>query len=292
MRTKRRTVGPVSRLHDSGGFSLVETMVAVAISLIVGLAIYTVFNYMQRGGQAQKLYNDTQTGCSFAMEQLKGELLRAGYRAPKYKKLVPGDLVAGVDVCVATPADPRCQETTRPISNAAQGSSTITLEYFDDNAREVPIGYNKTTEVTYELDVNNQLVRKFKYFDPVAMKYTSAEKTQVLAANITGLEFRYLAGNDSVWDGVDPLDIRTILARIPPVVHRDGHASTKSEVQPRKPLNGQHLHLHYGVRTHSDRHRVCPAAHRDRVNSDNSNGVHMSYGRFNGRILAHGNSPL
>lgn len=190
MRTNRRTAGAGSRLRDTAGYSLVEMTVAVGVSLIVGLAIYATFNAMQRGGQAQRTYNDLQTSCNFAMDQMKTELMRAGYRIPQHS-----------------------DNKTYPIRNAAQGTATVTFEYYDDNARnEGPYaaGYTNATQVTYELDVSNQLVRKYKRFDPVAKEYTSAETSQILATNIAALNFNYLSGNDAAWSGVNLTDIRTI----------------------------------------------------------------------------------
>ena len=139
MTTNRRMAGPGSSLRTTGGYSLVEMLAAIGVSLVVGLAIFAIFGAMQRGQQAQKILNDTQTSCNFAMDQMKNELIRAGYRIPKHT-----------------------DGKTYPISNAAQGAPTVTFEYYDDNARTeagYTSGKTNSTQVTYKLNVDSQLVR-------------------------------------------------------------------------------------------------------------------------------------
>lgn len=188
MRADRRGTRRLTHLRDAGGYSLVEMMVAIGIAAVVGLGIYAVFNYSQKSSLSQKIYNDTQTTCNFAMDQLKGELLLAGYRAPKYP-----------------------DGKTYPISNAA--ANTITFEYYDDNARdEAPyaVGYDNNTRVTYSVDGGNNLLRSFVRHVPGGTYDAGNVTTQTLATNVASLAFTYFAGDNAAWNGVDPKDIRSI----------------------------------------------------------------------------------
>lgn len=68
-------------LRGSAGYTLVEMMIAVAIAVIVGAGIYAVYNSQRRVGLSQQGSLDLQTSCSFVMDQMKQELLLAGYRS-------------------------------------------------------------------------------------------------------------------------------------------------------------------------------------------------------------------
>lgn len=68
-------------LRGSAGYTLVEMMIAVAISIIVGAGIYAVYNSQRRVSLSQQGSLDLQTSCSFVMDQMKQELLLAGFRS-------------------------------------------------------------------------------------------------------------------------------------------------------------------------------------------------------------------
>jgi type II secretory pathway component PulJ len=204
MSKNRRTAGPGSWLHTSAGYSLVEITIAMIVSLIVGLAIYAIFNAMQRGGQTQRIYNQMQTDCNFAMDQMRTELMRAGYRIPQHSNNATYPISRAEDY-VGTAINP-------PLA-PLPGDKLVSFEYYDDNARNegaYATGYSNATQITYVLDANNQLVRRYKRFDPVAKEYNSVETAQVLATNVMSLSFDYLGGNDAAWNGVSAKDIRTI----------------------------------------------------------------------------------
>lgn len=168
-----------SCLRDNQGYSLVELMGAIGITLIIGLAVYSVFSYGQRSGQSQKIYNDLQTNCNFALDQMKSELLLAGYHAP-----------------------PHANGSIYAVGHA--NGSIVTFEYYDDNARDneapytVAAGYDKNTQVTYTLE-GSDLVREFSRhlssgeFNPCKVHpgSTVLPTKQTLATHIGALNFRY-----------------------------------------------------------------------------------------------------
>jgi Tfp pilus assembly major pilin PilA len=183
MEADRPTRKPRTCLRDDGGYSLVELMVAIGVAAIVGMGIYAVFNYSQRSNLSQRIYNDMQTGCNFAMDQMKAELMLAGYRA---------------------------RDQVRPIS-AASGNA-VTFEYYDDNARDegpYAVGYDNNTQVTYRLQ-GGELLREMKRHIPGGTYDAVNVTTQTLASNVASLSFGYFANNNLAWDGADVKDIRTI----------------------------------------------------------------------------------
>ncbi len=187
MNSDRRTINRCTRLHNQLGYSLVELMTAIGVAVIVGLGIYAVFNYTQKSGLSQKIYNDMQTSCNFAMDQVKSELTLAGYRA---------------------------RDQQRPISVAA--GNTVTFEYYDDNARnEGPYvaGYDNNTQVTFKL-VGGNLVREFQRHVPGGGYDPINVTAQTLASNVANLSFSYFSTDNAAWDGADVKDIRAVRATL------------------------------------------------------------------------------
>lgn len=193
MRAVRWMKKKLSRLPAAGGYSVVELIIAVGMAVIVGLGIYAVFNSASRSSQSQKIYNDVQTSCTFALDQMKTELTLAGYRA----------------------TDP-----IHPINPAT--ASEITFLYRDDNARnEGPFaaGVDANTKVryyvataaepTYGIKVRD-LVREYWRATTGTTNYTTFTK-QVLASNILDLGFAYFKDDNSPWTlGGDTKDIRLV----------------------------------------------------------------------------------
>jgi fibronectin type 3 domain-containing protein len=173
-------------------------MIAVTVAVIVGAGVYAVFNSANKSALSQKMYNDVQTSCGFAMDQMKSELSLAGYRAVD-------------DVSTAD------DEQQRPVSDPS--SSTISFQYYDDNARaEAPyadVQYGKSTLVKYSLvddgkgrgtyNLQRQMQR---FWEPT--KRFQTPLTQTLASDIRALSFTYFQNDNSPWSGADKKDIRTV----------------------------------------------------------------------------------
>jgi hypothetical protein len=183
----------LSRPPAAGGYSVVELIIAVGMAIIVGLGIYAVFNSASRSSQSQKLYNDVQTSCTFAIDQMKTELTLAGYRA----------------------TDP-----LRPI-NPASGTE-VTFVYRDDHARnEGPFaaGVDENTKIRYYVASADEpaygiktkdLVREYRRATTGTSNYDTFTK-QVLAKNIQDLSFAYFKDDNSPWAlGGDTKEIRMV----------------------------------------------------------------------------------
>lgn len=183
MKANPGTGGPVRRLHSEAGYSLVEMIIAIGVAALVGMAIYAVMNSQQRQGTSQRIYNELQTNCSFALDQMKSELLLAGYRAT---------------------------DSVRPIINA--DANTITFEYWDDNARtEAPFdtSYTNSTRVKFSVNADGELIREFARFQGTGWDETHVI-SQKLAGNVAALSFQYLQGDNAAWSSGDRRDIKSI----------------------------------------------------------------------------------
>jgi hypothetical protein len=181
-------------LRGAGGYSLVELAIVVPITVIVAAGIYAVFNHAHKSSISQKVRNDLQTSCTFAMDYMRNDLTFIGYRAEKF--------------------------ALDPIQNA--GTDTIQFEYWDDRAvfdppydvtRPAPNNdflYSKGTLVEYSLDASTgELKREFRRYNKDISGYQTPT-TQTLAENIQSVSFSYFTGENSPWTSGDTADIRTV----------------------------------------------------------------------------------
>jgi len=196
------------QLRDAAGYSLVEMIVATAIAAIVGLGLYAIFNSQQKSATSQKLQIDLQTSCGMAMDQMKQELLLAGYRG---------------------------EETSDKSFSAVHhkvGDMTgnifdqITFEYFDDKAKYYfsststdprhdpgllgfdPVNYTGHTQIRYELSGDN-LLRHYARLDGLSSTYANAAP-QVLASGVQNLEFELFSNSGQLLNPVTLDEIRSI----------------------------------------------------------------------------------
>ena len=113
MTTARRRGGRFSGGGDAG-YSLIEMMVAIGMAAVIGAGLYSVMNSQRRSSGSQRLANELQTSCNFAMDQMRQDLLIAGYRADE------------TDDAGHTAA-------TKSFSQAT--STDLAFEFFDDKAK-------------------------------------------------------------------------------------------------------------------------------------------------------------
>lgn len=164
------------------GYSLIETMIALGMAVIIGAATFAVYNAQQRSSRKHRGSNVLQTDCNLSMDQIKQELLLAGYR---------GD------------------ETTSVKTFSAADAGTVTFEYFDDKAKYndtpgqtsydpgVPwdAQYSGHTQITYSLS-GGSLQRTIKRWHKATSTYVGAS-TQVVANNLQALAFEFDSGDNS-----------------------------------------------------------------------------------------------
>lgn len=183
MRLCGRSGGRFPRLRHEAGYTLVEMMIATAVAMIVIGGVYAIFISQRKVSESQKIYNDLQTSCGFAMDQIKRELLLAGYRA---------------------------QNPTQPVSVAAV--DTIAFEYWDERANADPpfddALYDQHTQVYFKLEANGEVVRKFKRWHSGSNRYQpdtsfatlDAPYRQTLTKNVNSLSLQYFSQNNAVWN--------------------------------------------------------------------------------------------
>ena len=165
------------------GYSLIEMMIALGIAAVIGAGLFAVYNAQQRSSRKQRGFIALQTDCNLVMDQMKQELLLAGYRGDE------------------TPL-------VKTFTDADAG--TVTFEYFDDKAKfndaspsepaydsGVPwdAQYSEHTQVRYLLN-GGSLERRIKRWHRATSTYL-AEGTQVLADNIQALSFEFDRGDNS-----------------------------------------------------------------------------------------------
>lgn len=197
MRTTRRTTKRCFFLRGEGGYSLVEMIVVTGVAIIISMGVFAMFNAYQRSSRSQKITNDLRNSCNFALDQVKSELLLAGYRA---------------------------QDQVYPIS--AANDRSITFEYYDDNALDegtYAAGYGKNTQVTFKLVADGNgyydLVREVQRWNTATETYQNTTR-QTLANNfnVDGLTFSYFKGDNGTLatpvTGTTRGDIRTVRASI------------------------------------------------------------------------------
>ncbi len=163
-------------LHSEAGFSLVELLMALASSMIVLAAIYSVFNITNKNCTTQNVAANVQQSLRAAIGLMARDIRLAG--------LDPVDT------------------DSFGIEYAAQNKIRFTQDSIDagSGAFNGIVDEANFEQVTYELQ-GNQIIQTL--YETV---YTTAPNTAVLVSNITNLNFAYLdaANNDLMDYGLSP----------------------------------------------------------------------------------------
>jgi len=177
-------------LHSEAGFSLVELLMALASSMIVLAAIYSVFNITNKNCTTQNVAANVQQSLRAAIGLMARDIRLAG--------LDPVDT------------------DSFGIEYAAQNKIRFTQDSIDagSGAFNGIVDEANFEQVTYELQ-GNQIMQTL--YETV---YTTAPNSAVLVSNITNLNFAYLdaANNDLMDYGLSPprvpndrlIDIRSV----------------------------------------------------------------------------------
>ena len=237
MTTARRRGGRFSGGGDAG-YSLIEMMVAIGMAAIIGAGLYSVMNSQRRSSGSQRLANELQTSCNFAMDQMKQDLLIAGYRAEETDDA--GHTAATKSFSLATSTD-------------------LAFEFFDDKAKfnsvspsdsrfdpSLPYNaqYTEHTSVHYQRDgATNRLLRNIKRWHAATSQY-QAEISQPLANGVTNLQFQYFNSSGEPTTTLDDIrNVKILLTCQPadalgvvkkdPITGRTPTLTLTSAVQPR-----------------------------------------------------------
>ena len=169
-------------LHSEAGFSLVELLMALASSMIVLAAIYSVFNITNKNCTTQNVAANVQQSLRAAIGLMARDIRLAG--------LDPVDT------------------DSFGIEYAAQNKIRFTQDSIDagSGAFNGIVDEVNFEEVTYELWTDP--ITKVKYVMQTLYEtvYTTAPNSAVLVSNITNLNFAYLdaANNDLMDYGLSP----------------------------------------------------------------------------------------
>ncbi len=177
----------ISIKKSEGGFTIVEILVALAISGIVMAGIYSAYYTQQRSYEVQEQVVSIQQNLRAAMYFMEREVRMAG--------LDPEKNPSG-DFAIKT-----------PLADTLRFSEDISDDPTDDddgdgNNDDEPDGTLQSREdITYAINLNKSLIR-------ITGLGTADESTQTLAENIEALDFVYLNSNGVVIP--QPIDAATI----------------------------------------------------------------------------------
>lgn len=161
---KRKKTHILNR-HSNRGFTIVELLVAMVVSLLALAAIYSTFQSQHRSYQVQRETSEMQQNIRTAMYYLERDIRMAG--SNPFKTTIP---FFGI--------------------TAANATSITFNSDIDDGAGGPPNGFLEGDEtIQYRLNAGN-LIRN-----------TPATGDQMVAQNIDAIDFVYLNGNSPLNSG-------------------------------------------------------------------------------------------
>jgi len=157
----------------TGGFTLIEVLITIAMISIFIPAVYSVYTIMSRSMTTQGVVADVQQSVRFSLDFMVQDIR-----------------MAGLD----------------PLSSAGAAIEEATatkIRFTADQNMDGAINDSNQERVTYLLDApNNQL-------DQILYEGTGSQNTQALIENVTALAFTYLDETDTVTATL--ADIRTVV---------------------------------------------------------------------------------
>lgn len=165
-----------SKLYmDQNGFTLIEMMIAMAISLLVLSGVYEVFTSQQKAYTIQDQVAEMQQNARVAMDIMTREIKMAGYIAEQWF----GGMAPSVDISY----NPPNIGNGTPEDIEENGANAITFEADVD-------GDGITETVRYSIDTTNaELEREVWKLNGAA--WDASGGAQPIAENITSLIFTY-----------------------------------------------------------------------------------------------------
>jgi prepilin-type N-terminal cleavage/methylation domain-containing protein len=157
-----------SPVKDQKGFTLVELLIALAITAFLAISVWGVYNLFYKQAKGQDVIITAQQNARAAIERLQKELILIGHKVPS-----------------GTPA----------IIQA--NANSIEFRYVDPIANPVT-GFNDLVDVTYEVEADNSLSVKRRLYNADWLTYCTAcgddanKHTVISSVNgPTGLVFSY-----------------------------------------------------------------------------------------------------
>lgn len=171
---------------DQNGFTLIEMMIAMAISLLVLSGVYEVFTSQQKAYSTQNRVAEMQQNARVAMDIMTREIKMAGYIAESWDEN-PGTVAPVSDIA----DNPPNIGNGTPEDIDESGPNSITIEADID-------GDGRTETVRYSLSGGN-LVRAVWEWDITETPPWQVESAATaIAENINALTFTYLDSSGAV----------------------------------------------------------------------------------------------
>jgi prepilin-type N-terminal cleavage/methylation domain-containing protein len=213
----------VSHPRRTGGFTLVELIIVVAIFGVVVGAIYTVFVRSNRVYISQEEVVAAQQEARTALEILGREIRMAG--------LIAADNQPGGTYPISAGAWGGGADDAIEVASEDTGNGITTLAFKSDLVE----GDNQTDAVRYvyywdthvDTSKRRNLYRQSKIWDGPSSSWTNDTGEQLFLKNISGLNLTYqLAGSPppTSTNPADPSDIRAVDIRVT--------AQTQNQVEP------------------------------------------------------------
>jgi hypothetical protein len=173
----------VRRIEAETGFSLAESLIVAAISSVVLLGLYLVYDVNQATFIRGEQQADLQQNARIAMDRIVRESRLAG--SDPTGTLTGGPAIAGIQAsCVGPPPG-----TPQAIENA----EATCIRFYADAEPESPPTPAATERVEYSYDCAAQRVRRQVWPGPAG--------AQPLSERVTGLVFTYYDANNVVLGG-------------------------------------------------------------------------------------------
>lgn len=155
--------------HRTGGFTLIETLIAAALFSTVILGVYLLYTTMQSTLSRGELKSGLQQNARVALDRMIQEIRMAGY-----------DPSGAIPLVTLQPKD------------AVRAASSTCFSFVSSNSSGTA-----SVQITYELD-GTTLRRKEEQWDVASLAFSGGSGAQPQAESVIALTFTYYDANNAV----------------------------------------------------------------------------------------------
>ncbi len=184
-------------LKDKKGFTLIELMVAMAVSLIIIAAIFGVYETMNKSNLSIKASSDMQQNVRTAVDSITKMMVNAGYQG-QWNNIL-GNHSTAVDGLVYQRASYDNSLSAPNNTGVVSGPNSICFTYYDDN-HVFSSGSNGEWRVQIYMDsADQEILANFEQFNTTSTLFGPAANgwSVVLARGISNLRFQYYNADDN-----------------------------------------------------------------------------------------------
>ena len=196
------------RGFNKRGFTLIELMIAMAISLIIIAAIFGVYETMNESNLSIKASSDMQQNVRTALDSITKMMVNAGLQGSWNNVLANNSTI--VDGLVYRRGS---FDNTPQDNSIVSSASSICFTYWDDDpAYVVGTGYNRERRVQIYLDkANDEILANFEEFNTTPNnRFMPAGSNVVLARDISNLHFQYYDASDNEITSLSSQNVGTV----------------------------------------------------------------------------------